>query len=116
MTNNRVFRVNLASNRAVFKMHALLLNTSASNLEVSVEPERGFSFMNATKAISRNRIREKQLNNLMVVGLHSPSVAASDARVHEELEAFISLCMKEWDSVKGRRCRSKRDHMDQGSS
>lgn len=109
MTNNRVFRVNLASNQAVFKMHALLLNTSASNLEVSVEPERGFSFMNATKTISRNRIREKQLNNLMLVGLHSPSVcaAASDARVHEELEAFISLCMKEWDSVKGRRCRSK---------
>ena len=92
-------------------MHALLLNTSARNLEVSVEPERGFSFMNATKTISRNRIREKQLNNLMLVGLHSPSVcaAASDTRVHEELdpEAFISLCMKEWDSVKGRRCRSK---------
>ena len=114
VTNNRVFRVNLASNRAVFKMHALLLDTSASNLEVSVEPERGFSFMNATKTISRNRIGEKQLNNLMVVGLHSPSVcaAASDARVHEELEAFISLCMKEWDSVKGRRCRSKRYNKD----
>ena len=65
--------------------------------------------MNATKTISRNSLREKQLNNLMVVGLHSPSVcaAASDARVHEELEDFISLCMKEWDSVKGRRCRSK---------
>ena len=51
VTSNRVFRVNLAANQAVFKMHTLLLNTSASNLEVSVEPERGFSFMNATKTI-----------------------------------------------------------------
>ena len=50
----------------------------------------------------------------MLVGLHSPSVcaAASDARVYEELEAFLSLCMKEWDSVKGRRCRSKLYNID----
>ncbi len=47
-------------------------NVAATNLEVSVEPERGFSFMNATKTVSRNSLIENTLNNLMVVGLHSP--------------------------------------------
>jgi len=62
--------VNQRSTRAAFPMHVLLLNTTATNLEVSVEPERGFSFMNATKTMPRNNLVEKTLNNLMIVGLH----------------------------------------------
>ena len=53
--------------------------------------------MNATKTISRNRIREKQLNNLTLVGLHSPSVcaAASDARVHDSGAGGLYLIVHE---------------------
>jgi hypothetical protein len=69
----RIFRVNERVNCVAFCMHTLLLDTTATNLEVSVEPERGFSFMNGTKTISRNNLVSKQLHNLMVTGLHSPS-------------------------------------------
>ena len=89
----RVFRVNLRSNREVFAMHTLLLDITATNMEVSVEPERGFSFMNGTKTVSRNNLIAKQLNNLMLVGLHAPSVEKATqcpiARI--KLEAFHSL-------------------------
>jgi hypothetical protein len=54
----RTFRVNQRSNRVTFRMHVLLLNTTATNLKVSVEPEREFSFMNATKTVSRNSLIE----------------------------------------------------------
>jgi hypothetical protein len=50
--------------RVALRMHALLLDTTTANLEVSVEPERGFSFMNGTKTVSRNNFVSKQLNNL----------------------------------------------------
>ena len=72
-------------------MHALLLDTTAANLEVSVKPERGFSVMNGTKTVSRNNLVSKQLNNLMVAGLHSPSIeeAAASGAASERLEAFV---------------------------
>jgi hypothetical protein len=41
------------STRAAVPSHVLLLNTTATNLEVSVEPERSFSFMNAAKTMER---------------------------------------------------------------
>jgi len=89
-------------------MHVLLLNTTATNLEVSVEPERGFSFMNATKTVSRNSLIENTLNNLMVVGLHSPCVlkAANDLEAKRQLDEFLESCLTKWDSVAARRCRS----------
>ena len=100
LTKCRIFRVNQRSTRAAFPMHVLLLNTTATNLEVSVEPERGFSFMNATKTMARNNLVEKTLNNLMVVGLHSPSVlgASTDVGVQRELQEFVDACMARWDS------------------
>ena len=39
LTKCRIFRVNQRSTRAAFPMYVLLLNTTATNLEVSVEPE-----------------------------------------------------------------------------
>ena len=104
----RIFRVNQRSNRVTFRMHVLLLNTTATNLEVSVEPERGFSFMNATKTVSRNSLIENTLNNLMVVGLHSPCVlkAANDLEAKRQLDEFLESCLTKWDSVAARRCRS----------
>jgi hypothetical protein len=91
----RIFRVNQRSNRVTFRMHVLLLNTTATNLEVSVEPERGFSFMNATKTVSRNSLIENTLNNLMVVGLHSPCVlkAANDLEAKRQLDEFLESCL-----------------------
>jgi hypothetical protein len=76
---------------------------------VSVEPERGFSLINATKTMPRNNLVEKTLNNLMVVGLHSPSVlgASTDVGVQRELQEFVDACMARWDSIKARRCRSQ---------
>lgn len=108
LTKCRIFRVNQRSTRAAFPMHVLLMNTTATNLEVSVEPERGFSFMNATKTMARNNLLEKTLNNLMVVGLHSPSVlgASTDVGAQRELQEFVDACMSRWDSIKARRCRS----------
>jgi hypothetical protein len=49
----RIFRVNKRVHRVAFRMHALLLDATAANLEVSVEPERGFSFMNGTKTVTQ---------------------------------------------------------------
>jgi hypothetical protein len=91
-------------------MHVLLLNTTATNLEVSVEPERGFSFMNATKTMARNNLIEKTLNNLMLVGLHSPCVitAATDLEAKREMDEFVDSCMHKWDSLKARKCRGPR--------
>ena len=76
------------------------------NLEVSVEPERGFFFMNATKTMSRNSLIEKTLSNLMVVGLHSPCVitAATDLEAKREMDEFVDSCMHKWDSLKARKC------------
>jgi hypothetical protein len=59
----RIFRVNQRSTRVTFRMHVFLLNTTTTNLEVSVKPERGFSFMNATKIVSQNNLIDKTLNN-----------------------------------------------------
>jgi hypothetical protein len=75
---------------------------------VSVEPERGFSFMNGAKTVSHNNLVSKQLNNLMVTGLHSPSIdeaAASGAGI-ERLEVFVDRLMTMWEAKKARRCRS----------
>ena len=101
----------------MFPMHVLLLNTTATNLEVSVEPEpeRGFSFMNATKTMARNNLIEQTLNNLMIVGLHSPSLLGAstesntrmDVAAKRELEEFVDACMARWDSIKARRCRAE---------
>jgi hypothetical protein len=115
LTTCRIFRVNQRSTRSVFSMHVLLLNTTATNLEVSVEPERDFSFMNATKTMARNNLIEQTLNNLMIVGLHSPSLlgASTESQTHmevgakRELEEFVDACMARWDSIKARRCRSE---------
>ena len=89
-------------NRVAFCMHTLLLDTTATNLEVTVEPEspeRGFSFMNGTKTVSRNNLVSKQLNNLMVTGLHSrPSTrlpqsvpATKDWKLLGELDSTVVL-------------------------
>ena len=103
-----LFRVNSRSVQSVFPLHTLLLDISATNLEVSVEPERGFSFMNGTKTVLRANLEEKQLDNLMIVGLHSPSLASADASAIEscKLSVFLDACMTRWDSLKARRCRS----------
>ncbi len=115
LTKCRIFRVNQRRTRSVFPMHVLLLNTTATNLELSVEPEQGFSFINATKTMAWNNFFEKTLNNFMIVGLHSPSLlgASTESRTHtdvaakRELEEFVDACMARWDSIKARRCRSE---------
>jgi hypothetical protein len=56
LTKCRIFRVNQRSTRSVFPMHVLLLSTTATNLEVAVEPERGFSLINAAKTMARNSL------------------------------------------------------------
>ena len=56
LTKCRIFRVNQRRTRSVFPMHVLLLNTTATNLEVAVEPERGFSLINAAKTMARNSL------------------------------------------------------------
>jgi hypothetical protein len=71
-------------------MHTLLLDISATNLETSVEPERGFSFMNATKTDLRANLVEKQLDSLMIVGLHSPPVVGADTSPASSQLEFIS--------------------------
>jgi hypothetical protein len=98
-------------------MHVLLLNTTATNLEVSVEPERGFSFMNATKTMARNNLIEKTLNNLpgswvcirhlSMVRPPSESHTHPDVAAKRELEQLVDACMARWDSIKARRCRSE---------
>jgi hypothetical protein len=102
------FRVNSRSVRSGFPLHTFLLDISATNLEVSVEPERGFSFMNGTKTVLRANLEEKQLDNLMIVGLHSPGLdsAAASASEAVKLNLFLDACMSKWDSMKARRCRS----------
>ena len=102
------FRVNSPSVRYAFPMHTLLLDISATNLETSVEPERGFSFMNATKTDLRANLAEKQLDSLMIVGLHSPPVVGADTSPDQaaSLSLFLDKCMFKWDSLKARRCRS----------
>jgi hypothetical protein len=85
-------------------MHTLLLDISATNLETSVEPERGFSFMNATKTDLRANLVEKQLDSLMIVGLHSPADTSPDQAA--SLSLFVDKRMIKWDSLKTRRCRS----------
>ncbi len=103
----RMFRVNERVHRVAFRM-PLLLDKRAANLEVSVEPERGFSFMNGTKTVLRNNLVSKQLNNLMVTGLHSPSIeeAAASGAANERLEAFVNKLVAARDAKKARRCRS----------